>query len=354
MKKIFRNIVLFLNLLAIFGLLISYLSSKISPATFWVPALFGLAYPYLLLTNILFVFLWLFSKTRYALLSLIVIAIGYSHLTHYFQFSGSQESIAEGLIISSYNVKNFYGNNNGSRQETALKVLDFFKEKEADIVCLQEVNLRGQKSFSSKSSRKSKIPFLNYAHASKKGGQVTYSRFPIIHKEEVHFENSSNMIIYSDLKINEDTIRLFNCHLESYRFSDAEINSLDSISFNKQEESLRKVRFTGSKLKQAFIKRTKQAEKLHQLVKDSPYEVLLCGDFNDTPVSYTYSTVIEGLEDAFVHSGSGIGNTYLGKLPSFRIDYIMHSPTFESYNFQVDKVDYSDHYPISCQIKITD
>jgi endonuclease/exonuclease/phosphatase family metal-dependent hydrolase len=350
LKKFFQNIFLFFNLMVVAGLLMSYLSAKISPAVWWVPAFFGLAFPYFLLINMLFILLWLFTRTRFAILSFLAIAIGYGHLTHYVQFSG-RETTEDGLVISSYNVKNFYGEVNTKENNVADEILKYLQSKEADLICLQEVTMSGQKRFTQQKSKLSDASGLKHVHASKTGGPVSYSRYPIIAKDEVHFEKSANMILISDLVIDEDTIRLFNCHLESYRFTDAEINSLDSLSFDKQEESLRKVRYTGSKLKQAFIKRTEQAETLHRLISESPYAVIVCGDFNDTPVSYTYSKAAEGLEDAFVNSGSGIGNTYVGKLPSFRIDYILYSPVFESYNFEVDRVVLSDHYPISCTLK---
>lgn len=314
----------------------------------WLPAFFGLAYPYLLLINILFILFWLFSKAHFAVISLVVIAVGYKHLNHYFQLSG-KESDEGGIVFCSYNVKNFYGNAATSRDEVADSIFEYLQSKNADIICLQEGKGRfTQKNAMDKLSGTSK---LKHMYGGKTGGPVTFSSFPIIHQEEVRFSNSSNMVIITDIKIDKDTVRLYNCHLQSYRFTDANINSLDSISFNKQQESYRKVRYTGSKLKQAFIKRAEQAETLHGLINSSPYDVIVCGDFNDTPVSYTYHTVSQGLEDAFVKSGSGIENTYMGKLPSFRIDYILHSPGFESFNFHVDKIEYSDHYPISCVLK---
>jgi endonuclease/exonuclease/phosphatase family metal-dependent hydrolase len=352
LKKLLKNIFLLLNLAAVLGLLLSYLAALISPAQFWIPAFFGLAYPYLLLGNILFILLWLFTETKFVILSIVAIAIGYSHLEHYFQFSG-KGSDESGIKICSYNVKNFYGETRSKKSEVAAEILAYLQSKDADIICLQEASLSGQNSIAQKNTE-GKLPdtaHLKHVHASGNSGPVTYSSFPIVRKEEVHFAKTGNMIILSDLLLGKDTVRLFNCHLQSYSFSPKDIDSLDSISFNKQEESYRQVRYTGSKLKRAFIKRTEQAEKLRQLVADSPYDVILCGDFNDTPVSYTYQTVSEGLKDAFVVSGKGIGNTYLGKLPSFRIDYIFHSPSFDSFNFEVDKVEYSDHYPISCVLK---
>lgn len=334
------------------GLLLSYVAAKVSPATWWVPAFFGLAYPYLLLANILFILLWLFTETKFIFLSIIAIAAGYTHLHHYFQFSG-KESAEEGIRICSYNVKNFQGETAAQTKEIAEEILKYLQSKKADIICLQEANLSRQNSITSKNAE-NKLPdtsHLQYVHSSHNGGPATYSSFPIVKKDAVDFPNTSNMIIISDLKIDEDTIRVFNCHLQSYRFSSKDISSLDSISFHKQEESYRQVRYTGSKLKRAFIQRTEQVETLRQMIDASPYEVVVCGDFNDTPVSYTYHTVSKGLRDAFVVSGKGIGNTYLGKLPSFRIDYIFHSPSFDSFNFQVDEVELSDHYPISCVLK---
>jgi len=350
LKKLIRNIFIFLNLIPVSGILLSYLSAYVSPADSWVFSFLGLAYPYLLFANVLFVLMWLFFRVRLAFISILSIAIGYTHLHHYFQFS-AKNTDEPGIVISSFNVKNFYGLKGQNRKETAKEVYSYLQSVAPDIVCMQEASLNGQYVFpNSRSPKADRKGYLQNLHFSKKGGQLTYSRFPMLFKDEVHFYESGNMILITDLKIDNDTIRLFNCHLQSYRFSDADINSLDSISFEKQEESLKKMRYTGAKLKLAFIKRAKQADELSELIKESPYKVILCGDFNDTPVSYTYHTVVGDLKDAFVESGKGVGNSYLGKLPSFRIDYILHSDAFDSYNFKVDQVKLSDHYPINCKL----
>ena len=94
------------------------------------------------------------------------------------------------------------------------------------------------------------------------------------------------------------------------------------------------------KLKSAFVKRAKQVDALHEYISKSPYPVILCGDFNDTPTSYTYHTVRGGLRDAFVDSGTGMSGTYAGKLPSFRIDYILYDKKFKSF-----KIFFSNFFP---------
>ncbi|MDO9612922.1 MAG: endonuclease/exonuclease/phosphatase family protein, partial [Bacteroidota bacterium] len=106
----------------------------------------------------------------------------------------------------------------------------------------------------------------------------------------------------------------------------------------------------GLKFKDALIKRAEQAATLRQSISESPYPVIVCGDFNDTPVSFTYRTVKGDLKDSFTQSGKGTANTYNGKLPSFRIDYILYSPNFTSFNFKVSNLNHSDHFPISCDL----
>jgi endonuclease/exonuclease/phosphatase family metal-dependent hydrolase len=87
-------------------------------------------------------------------------------------------------------------------------------------------------------------------------------------------------------------------------------------------------------------------------IRQSPYPTIVCGDFNDTPVSYTYHKMRGKLVDAFIESGSGIGNTYLGNFPSFRIDYIFHSKSFRSCCFRTDRINMSDHYPVMCTLSL--
>ena len=116
---------------------------------------------------------------------------------------------------------------------------------------------------------------------------------------------------------------------------------------------IEEVKEMGAKFRQAFVRRAGQVREIRQIIADSPYHVILCGDFNDTPASFTYKVLGFELNDAFVESGKGIGRTYIGKLPSFRIDYIFHSEAFESYNFETIDFTYSDHLPIVCDLVLT-
>ncbi len=351
MKTLFRYTVIMLNAIAIVALLITYASVYISPARFWFLGFFGLAYPFLLVINSLFVIYWLFNRWKLAFASLIVILIGCNHLHNYFQI-GKKETSKEGIVICSYNVKHFNGITKGiDWRENTDRIQNYLRNKNADIICMQELSSPMSKKFNPfVTTRSEPDPNMNSTNPGQNTGPAIFSRHPIIHKGEIVFENTENMIVFADIKIKQDTIRVYSCHLQSYQFTKDEINSIETLSMEDQEKNLRGIRAVGHKMKQAFIKRTTHARKLSESIKNSPYPVIVCGDFNDSPTSYTYRTVRGDLKDGFVESGAGIGNSYLGVLPSFRIDYVLYSPRFTGYNFTVDKVDYSDHYPVSCKL----
>lgn len=107
-----------------------------------------------------------------------------------------------------------------------------------------------------------------------------------------------------------------------------------------------------SRLNNAYIKRSKQVEIILSKIEQSPYPVLVCGDFNDTPVSYTYRKMTKELWDAFVESGNGTGSTYIGMFPFLRIDYILHSKELNAYQFETHSEELSDHHAISCIIEL--
>ena len=219
----------------------------------------------------------------------------------------------------------------------------------SEIFCLQEVSVGaiGKKGLQ---GLKNDLPGIKYSHEGP-NGLVTLSKFPIIGKGEIRFSGSSNLVIFSDIQINNQlTVRVYNCHLQSYSIDPEDYNIADPSEFEPDSQEIKKARKISFKLKSGFVLRASQSRKLADHIRKSPYPVIVCGDFNDTPVSFTYRKVRGELKDAFVESGWGVSNTYNGKLPSFRIDYIFTDKKFSPLNYIRDKVDFSDHYPIRCQV----
>jgi endonuclease/exonuclease/phosphatase family metal-dependent hydrolase len=350
LKNLLKYILLILNVIFAIALLISYSALYIPPDKIWIIAIAGLVYPWLLTFNIIFCIAWLFVKPRFALISLIVILSGWNVLNRFVQFDG-KETDEPGLKVVSYNVRHFAGTGNNPSRELAELIKSFLKDKQPDIICLQEVKLRTNRVFNLEATRNEfpSIKHYQYARTSSTGGSVTMSRFPIVKMQEIRFENSGNIAIATDIATGKDTIRIFNIHLQSYRIDPDKYRIIDSPGITS-EEDLREARELGSKYRKAVIMRAVQARLIRKEINESPHPVIVCGDFNDTPASYAYQKVRGNLKDSFVSSGEGIGQTYIGKLPSFRIDYILHSNEFLSYNFQTYDVQYSDHLPISCDL----
>lgn len=256
MRKALINIFLFLNFIVVIALFIGYLSVCIPPDRCWVPSLFGLAYPIILIANLFFVVFWLLIKPRYILLSLIAILVGWGFVSRYVQFKGDTIEKSDVKIIS-YNVKYFIGDENFTQKENANKIVSFLEKQNADIICLQEARLRKNSIFNLRNTvkRLGSIEHYQYARSSTTYGSVTMTRYPIINMGEIRFEESRNITIFTDVIIQKDTVRIFNVHLQSYQIDPSKYSIIDSPGIN-EEEDLKEIREMGYKFKKAFQMRS--------------------------------------------------------------------------------------------------
>lgn len=360
MGKYSDRIVFILTLLGTAGLFLVYLSPYINPARLVLPALFGLAYPYLLILNLVFLCYWAIRLKREAAIPLIAILLGWNHLNNLLPLNFKEANVPEShsrdrmIKVVSYNVHGFDVYKWKNDPEARSEIFQFIRTQEPDIVCFQEYytssregethnDLAGQLGDLTENA-----VYFRTDRTNQKGfGMATYTRLPILKKSRIPFNSSFNGAMYTDLLFHSDTIRLFNVHLQSIRFEQEDFAFIDSMRLKYSNRQVQGIRHIGSRLKAAFAMRAGQAEVLANYIKSSPYPVIVAGDFNDTPQSYAYRKIRRGLHDAFRKSGRGFGNTYAGELPSFRIDYILYSDPLKSYGFLRNKTDYSDHFPIS-------
>lgn len=349
MRNIIRNIIIVVNVAVALLLLLSYFLPGINPGVLWWPSLMGLLYPYLLIVNALFVLFWMLVSWKYLFISLICILAGYNLHRNYIQLEGLEINRSNSIKVLSFNANHFYTYLKDKNIED--NILSFIAGQEADIICLQETKLQkiGELNPVKLKERFPNIKYCQLAHQSKWNGPVTFSRFPIINMGELRFEETNNMVIFTDIIIDADTVRIYNCHLQSYGIRPEDYSIIDTLSL--QNVKVNEMKQLGLKLRDGYKQRAVQVEVLKKHIEQCPYPVIVCGDFNDTPNSFTYRKVGETLSDSFVESGKGISNTYRGKLPSYRIDYIMYSKHFTSFNYRRHRVNYSDHYPISVNLE---
>lgn len=356
MRKFVRNILLFINLGIAAFLPVTYFSAHISPASSWIFAFIALVYPFILLLNLFFIIFWLIFKKWFFLISLCCILLGWNSLQKYFQVqirSRDPLKSEKTIRVLTYNVRlfNYY---QWSKDTAAWqRIVDFVLAENPDIVCFQEfITLPGTRY--DLDILKKKLAPRSYTHVyytdrvprKVNFGMATFSKFPIIHKDIIDFEESLNGSICSDLVIDNDTVRIYNCHLQSIRLRRDYNDLLDSLIFNYSEKQLDELKDLSVRMRQAYVQRAGQVNILTEHIKSSPYPVIICGDFNDTPVSYTYYKLSGDMKDAFIESGSGVGNTFRGNLPYVRIDYILYSPVFHTFHYKTQKVNWSDHYPV--------
>lgn len=291
--------------------------------------------------------------------SLVVIILGWNHFTNTFQFRFSQKqpfNPSNTFTFLSYNVRLFNLYNWIDDPSVKSNIYAFLLSEDPDILCVQEYFYNSEdpwnntRSFQRLHERYSHIEYSSSNQRDFNFGIATFSKYPIVGKGRIEFESTSNISIYTDIAINQDTVRVLNNHLQSVQFTQDNINFLDSLGRHKNRRNITGVKDIADKLKEAFIRRSRQVDEIVAVIQQSPYPVIITGDFNDTPVSYTYRRLRrQNLEDAFVTSGSGIGNTYVAKIPLFRIDYILYSQELQSFYFDSPKTILSDHYPLKCE-----
>lgn len=348
MREILHKILIGVSLVFSGAILISYSASYIHPGKFWPIAFAGLAYPYLLAINFLFVVYWLFRRRWSFLIPLLSILIGYQHLSGFFQLNRSEEPSANGnnFQILTYNVRSFDRYLWTKNPETPKNIIKLVKETQVGIICFQE--FRTTKSgLLSLNNLKNETGAKNVFISSKSNGVAIFSKYPILKRGEISFEKGNLCsAIFADLKIGKDTVRIYNLHLESNRFIGKNYDFINKKDYKGDEQELEEIKDISFRLRFAFIRRAKQADIVSAHISKSPYKNIVCGDFNDTPNSYVYHTLKGNLTDSFREKGRGISTTYSGDFPSFRIDFILHDEFVKCNSYRRIKKRYSDHFPV--------
>jgi endonuclease/exonuclease/phosphatase family metal-dependent hydrolase len=347
-------------------LLLCYINPYINPAHFPYFAFSALFYPFLLAFNLFFVLLWLIRGRLAFLYSTVAILLGINHLFTHFQFhNGTDARLMNkpSLKVLTYNVQLFGYYKGELSQQIRSDILAQLQKTDADVYCFQEF-FENEKEFPMVDTLKSllKAPYVyaDYFLTLNKinhYGLAIFSRFPILDSGRIQ-ENTkhANYSIYNDIVWNKDTVRIINNHLESIHLSKADYDFYEDLTTNPSENKDVK---KGSvsilrKIHNAYRKRATQADYIKDYITKSPHPVVVCGDFNDTPLSYVYRRLSLDLRDGFVQAGFGMGKTYAGLFPSYRIDYLLFSPIFRAVQYRTYRKNYSDHYPTYTRLVLSD
>ncbi len=344
-----NKIVLVLNFIVALLLLGSYLSPSSNPQYLWPISFLGLGYIALIVTNVVFILYWLFQAKLYIFISLGAIILGFAHTGKYFQLAGREKRNSDTTVkVMSFNIQNFDERHKGKNPYP--KFYKYLKTQLPNILCMQEFN--PWVGISETTNAKDELRkafgkrFYIVARNSKSNNLIIVSTYPIIKHKGIIFngKKSTNGAMWADIVVGKDTVRVFNVHFQSFLLNKVKVDINDK---NRAIESSKGII---KSLRNGFKKRKPQVDIVLKEMEASPYPVILCGDFNDTPMSFTYGKITDNLKDAFVESGSGMGSTYSGAYPSFRIDYILHHTKMRSYNYERGETFGSDHRVIQAEL----
>ena len=356
--SVFNNVVLWLHYALMVCLVLAVAAKYISPQLFWLPAFFGLAFPFLFLFNLVFIFYWLFQFKSVIVFGLIALLVSLPTATRYFQISFEEDQSAIKFIkVTSYNSMLFDLYNWKKNKENRSRILLNLSEINPDILCLQEFYTSEDANDFNNIDTVKRILNTKFSHVAytttmrqnDHWGMATFSKYPIINEGKIEFKTkSNNLCIYSDVVIDNDTVRIYNVHLQSISFSKDDNQFLDDVVSDKDADNeIEKSKNILRRLKRAFLRRSKQVDMITTHMGLCPYKIILCGDFNDTAASYVYECLSKNLKDAYLQKGNGFGRTYAGNWPQFRIDYILHDESFRCLDYKRSFETYTDHFPVT-------
>lgn len=364
-KLLFNSFFGSLNVILVILLIASGFSDYVSPQKNVLFAYLGLVFPILLIINIIFLIYWIIMR-NWLFIAIIVISfvICRSSISTYCPLHAKTKILPEGEIIKvlSYNVMSFAYKDHTKKSPN--KIIEYIAQSGADIVCLQEYmvstrnNLMSSRDVADALNMYPYIVEINFSLQSNKRykyGLAVLSKYPITNSKRIKFTSTYNGSSMHEINIKGRKILLVNNHLESFKLTAEDRSNYSDAITNISLESLDELRGSiQQKLGHAFKIRAEQVELIADEIKreNNPY-TLVCGDFNDTPISYCHRKVQGNLSDAYVKTGLGPGTSYNQNFFLFRIDNILHSSNLEAYNCKIDKsVKLSDHYPIYCYFRI--
>ncbi|MEM6719937.1 MAG: endonuclease/exonuclease/phosphatase family protein [Bacteroidota bacterium] len=335
--RIASRIVFFVNSVFAALLVLSYILPYAVPKSFPILSVLSLLVPVFIVINFAFMMLWILFMRKQFLLSFIVLILGYSHVTTMYKFSGkSTEPSENALSVMSYNVRLFNIYDWIKESKIDEKIVELVRNASPDIMAFQEFHKKQQEAFD----------FYPYRHIVLRGkkktvGQAIFSKFPIIQQGSIEFPNTSNNAIYIDIVQNNDTIRVYNLHLQSLH-----INPKKEEFSQKNSERLLK------RMATAFTMQQSQAELFEINRRKCKHKKIILGDFNNTQFSHVYKKIKGDMKDAFVQAGTGFGSTLEFPYFPMRIDFILADSSFTVNSFKTFAEHYSDHYAIKSVISM--
>ncbi len=362
-------ILIILNVISVVGLLVTGYSHILSPINWPYLSLMGYFFPVFLFLNGFFLALWVFVNWRYLIIPVLGFIAAYQPLSLYCPFFTSSSvdeptelsSSQTKLTIISYNTCD-WGNYDKTDENRKENIIEYIASQNPDIACFQESALNDK----IKDIIKDYMPEMKYSvtmkSSSEKGELISFlSKYPIKQQKNLEIPSKANAAGAIWVDVNGKQLLVINCHLETQSMSVGEKERFSKLvhgvaNGEVEKDSMKSgSKYYLKKLSASAQKRTPQAELIAEFIKEnSDISTIVCGDFNDIPLSYTHYVISKGLKDCYKERGRGFGFSYCHNAMRVRIDHILCTSDITPLKCWVDnEVKSSDHYPIICSCLLT-
>ena len=365
-RRFTKRVLIILNIIVAAIFLLACLAPYLDTSTWWFMSVLALGFPFLLIAVILYFIFWLFVKFKYVVISVIALLIGWKNISRLFavhpQTTFNYAKSQAVLRIVTWNVARFIElkKNTNEGSVTRMKMMNLIKQQNADVLCLQEFHTSIAPEYYNNIEYIQKeldYPYFYFSYVVDTKdhwySSIIFSRLPMIDTGKIYYPKPgiTEVLLHADLKFNNDTIRLFNTHLQSVLFEKKDYQKIERIE-HADDSLLHNSRSIFSKLKKGATIRGRQATAAKEIISQSPYPVLFAGDLNDVPGSYTYSAIRGDMQDIFLQKGLGIGRTFTSLSPTLRIDYIFADKRFSVLQYKKYVQELSDHYMQVADVKL--
>ncbi len=345
-----------LSLIAAVLMILTYCVPYLNPSFVWFIPILGLAAPAIYVANVILLLYWIIRwRCIRAGIMLLIVVVGLFKVSLFWRPEfrrnyGEADFGRNAFKVMTYNVRSFYGEKGES---SVGNVLQLIARENPDIICMQEFNAR-------LAEKSDQFALLDETYETARFGRTQapdslfgssmaiLSKYHILHSGVILSPNSA---VWVDVMIGDDTVRIFNNHLRSTAITASDNEFITNRRFLSDTAREVKIRSIVTRLRENSILRAEQVDSIATVIAATQTPKIVCGDFNDTPMSYVYRRMASELNDAFSACGSGYAHTFRGFYNTLRIDYVLSSDAFETLSYEVIPVDFSDHHPVVVRLQ---
>lgn len=353
--RIFDLLLTLLSVAVAAALALTYAVPYFNPATVWFFPVLGLAAPGIYLAAVALMLYWIIrwrwlrAGTMMALVVVGLFKVSLFWRPELRRTYGEPDYDRNALKVMTYNVRGFYAEDGRSSVDSVMRLIE---TENPDIVCLQEFNARlaeRSEAFERLDDRYERALYDDPDDADSPWSPlVVLSKYRILRSGVILTPASS---VWADLLVDGDTVRVFNNHLHSTAINADDNEFITSHRYLSDSARETKIRSIVARLRENSVLRAEEVDSIARVKAETTTPIIVCGDFNDTPMSYVYREMAQGLSDAFSESGSGYSHTYRGFFNTLRIDYVLSSEEWEAVSYETLPVEYSDHHPVVVRLE---